>query len=110
MGATFVKGNQEMIDYTPGSEVAAGTIVPVGGLIGVALRKIEANRLGALCISGQFDVDTALSGTAAGTKVDLDATAQTAVVDGGGDAALGVTVLVPANSKVRVSLNQASGH
>lgn len=110
MTAVFAKGNQEMIDYTPGSDVAAGNVVLQTGLAGVALRKQEANRQGALCISGQFDVDTDLSGTAVGTKVDVNTTTQKAVADGAGDGALGVTVASPANGKVRVSINQASGH
>lgn len=45
-----------MIDHTPGSEVAAGEVIVQNNVVGVAKRLIEANALGALAISGVFDV------------------------------------------------------
>lgn len=56
MGAKFVSGLQEMVDYTPGSDVSAGDVVVQGELIGIALRDISSGDLGALCISGVVDL------------------------------------------------------
>ena len=43
------------IDYTPGGDVAAGDVVVLSDLVGVAKRDIKANVLGALAVSGVFD-------------------------------------------------------
>ena len=48
----FQVGNT--IDFTPGSDVAAGDVVVQAGLVGVANRAILANELGALAIEGVF--------------------------------------------------------
>ena len=48
----FQVGN--IIDYTPGADVAAGEVVVQGELVGVARQVILANALGALAISGVF--------------------------------------------------------
>jgi len=44
------------IDYTPSSAVAAGQVVVLNSLIGVAARPIAANELGALDLEGLFEV------------------------------------------------------
>lgn len=44
------------INYTPAADVAAGAIVELGGLVGVAERPIAANAIGALNLEGVFDV------------------------------------------------------
>ena len=49
----------DRIDHTPSSNVAAGAVVAVGGLVGVALEAIAANTLGALAVEGQFEIDLA---------------------------------------------------
>lgn len=57
MQAIFVQeGNS--IDYTPGSDVAAGqVVVPAGsGLVGIAKQPIASGVLGALAVEGIFDV------------------------------------------------------
>lgn len=48
----FQVGN--VIDFTPGADVAAGAVVVQGELVGVANRKILANKLGALSVEGVF--------------------------------------------------------
>ena len=47
-----------MIDYTPGAAVGAGTVVIQGGLVGITNLDIPAgtNQLGALAVTGVFDV------------------------------------------------------
>ena len=46
----------EMIEYTPSTDVAAGTVVVQGNLVGIALEPIKANTKGALAVTGVFDV------------------------------------------------------
>jgi predicted RecA/RadA family phage recombinase len=53
--ATFIHDGNS-IDYTPGSTIAAGDVVVQGDLVGVAKRDIPANVLGALAVTGVFDV------------------------------------------------------
>jgi predicted RecA/RadA family phage recombinase len=52
--ATFVHDGR-WIDYTPGADVAAGDVVVQGDLVGVAVRPLAANQLGALAVAGVFD-------------------------------------------------------
>lgn len=53
--ATFLQDGHS-IDYTPGSDVAAGDVVVLGSLVGIATRSIPANTMGALAISGVFRI------------------------------------------------------
>jgi len=53
--ATFVQEG-DSIEYTPGVDLAAGAVVAQGVLIGVAMRPIPANTLGALRVRGIFDL------------------------------------------------------
>jgi len=53
--ATFVQEG-DSIEYTPGVDLAAGDVVAQGILIGVAMRPIPANTLGALRVRGIFDL------------------------------------------------------
>lgn len=76
MPVTYVSGRQETVDYTPGADVAAGTVVVVGSLVGVTNLDIAANALGALSISGIFRAPKATGGGTAitgGSKVFWDA-------------------------------------
>ena len=52
--ATFVHDGKS-IDYTPGSDVAAGDVVVQGELVGVARTPIAASALGSLAVTGVFD-------------------------------------------------------
>lgn len=64
------------IDYTPGADVAAGTVVLQGDMFGVAEVDIPANRLGALATEGIFDITKATGGGTAftaGAKAYWDA-------------------------------------
>jgi len=62
-----------MIDYTPGSDVAAGTPVQIAGIVGVALLDITANTLGALALDGHFKGAKAEVAITAGDVVGWDA-------------------------------------
>ena len=64
--ATFVQDGRH-VDYTPLSDVAAGTVVVQGELVGITTRDIPANTLGSLAVEGIFDIQT--DGTVVNTGV-----------------------------------------
>jgi predicted RecA/RadA family phage recombinase len=73
--ATYVHDGKS-IDYTPGSDVSAGDVVVQGDLVGIAKLDIAASALGALAVTGVFDLPkTTGVGEAitAGAKVYWDA-------------------------------------
>jgi predicted RecA/RadA family phage recombinase len=108
--AMFVqKGDQ--IDYKPSAAVAAGDVVVQGDLIGIAKQPIEANVLGALAVTGVFDVAKASATVfAVGVKVYWDAANKVCVTaDGGGaNKLLGKAALAAGAgvTTVRVRLSQ----
>jgi predicted RecA/RadA family phage recombinase len=51
------------IDYTPVAKAEAGTVVVLGGIVGVVLREIAAGELGALATDGVFSLDLATGKT-----------------------------------------------
>jgi predicted RecA/RadA family phage recombinase len=55
MSATFIHDGNA-IDYTPASDVAAGAVVVQSDLVGIAKRAIPVNTLGALHVTGVFDL------------------------------------------------------
>jgi predicted RecA/RadA family phage recombinase len=65
--------DDETIDHTPGSEVAAGAVVVQGTLVGVARTPIPANTLGSLAVEGVFDVVKAAVAFTGGAAVYWDA-------------------------------------
>ena len=54
-----------VIDHTPASAVAAGDVIVVGALVGVAPRAIAANSLGSLVVEGVFEMPVATGATGA---------------------------------------------
>jgi len=71
MSATYVQTG-DTIDYTPAADVSAGDVVVQGTLVGVALRNIAANTLGALAVRGVFDFDKEEVAISAGEDVYYD--------------------------------------
>ncbi len=63
----------DSIDHTPGEDVAAGQVVTVGSLVGIAKIPILAAALGALAVRGVFDVVQAAVAFTAGDGVYWDA-------------------------------------
>jgi len=55
----------DILDHTPSSAVAAGDVVVIGAIIGVAPRPIAANALGALAVEGVFEFPCATGATGA---------------------------------------------
>ena len=62
----------ESIDYTPTEAVAAGDIVKLGNLVGVAKLDIRAGELGALALVGVYEIATSGTAIEAGTLVFVD--------------------------------------
>jgi len=110
--AQFVHDGKS-IDYTPGSDVAAGDVVVQEDLVGVAKTPIAASALGALAVTGVFDFPkTAGVGEAiaAGIVVYWDATAEVATAVSTGNKQLGKTIKAAADddTTVRVRLEGTS--
>ena len=82
MKARYVQRG-ESIDYIPEADVAAGDIIKVGNLVGVAKLDIKAGELGALALTGVYEVAKA-AGTAfaAGAEVGWHAASKKAVAAG----------------------------
>lgn len=51
------------IDYRPTTDVAAGDVIVTGNLVGIAKRDIPANMLGALAVTGVFEMGVLSSAT-----------------------------------------------
>jgi len=115
MTARFIHDGNS-IDYTPasgGADVSAGDVVVQGDLVGISKLDITAGTLGALAVTGVFDVPkTAGVGEAiaAGVKVYWDVADGVAKEDAeaGANKYLGKTVLVAGDddATVRVRLEQ----
>jgi predicted RecA/RadA family phage recombinase len=108
--ATFVQEGAS-IDYTPSSAVAEGDVVVQGDLVAVAVRPIEADRLGALAAEGVFDFPKgtgSASAIAAGKKVYWDAGNEVATETVGSNKYIGKTVLAATDDDdtVRVRMSQ----
>ena len=68
----------DAIDFRPTEAVAAGDVVIIADLIGIARLDIEANTLGSLAVVGVFDVVKADGAIPSGSTVYWDAGAKKA--------------------------------
>jgi predicted RecA/RadA family phage recombinase len=57
------KQRGDSIDYTPTADVAAGDVVVLNDLVGIAKLDIKAGELGALAVAGVFDFPTDIGST-----------------------------------------------
>ena len=71
MNARYVQRG-ESIDFTPTADVAAGDIVKLGNLVGVAKLDIKAGELGALALCGVYEIATGGTAVGAGAVVSVD--------------------------------------
>lgn len=78
MHAKFIHDG-EIIDYVPEAAVSAGAIVSVNDLVGVAKLDIPAKGLGALALTGVYDVVKGGDAFACGQKVYWDTVNSSAV-------------------------------
>jgi predicted RecA/RadA family phage recombinase len=109
MQAQFVHDGKA-VDFTPTADVAVGSIVIQGDLVGITKRDIKAGALGSIAVEGVFDLpkDPALAVEfEAGTKVYVDEDGAV-VADDVGTVYLGKVVSDAAatDSFVRVRLSQ----
>jgi predicted RecA/RadA family phage recombinase len=98
------------VDFTPTVDVAIGSIVIQGDLIGITKRDIKAGSLGSIAVEGVFDIPKDPVDAAAfeaGSKVYVDSDGNV-VADDAGNKYLGKTVTDAAatDSLVRVRLSQ----
>jgi predicted RecA/RadA family phage recombinase len=99
------------IDYTPDSAVGAGDVVVQGDLVGIAKTPIAAGVLGALAVTGVFDLPKATgsaSAIAAGSKIYWDADEEVATTTAGDNKYLGKAIKTAGSddATVRVRLDQ----
>jgi len=94
------------IDHTPTSAVAAGGVVVVGSIVGVAPRAISANALGAIQIEGVFEFPKASATVVtAGAAVYWDADPGAIVVtQATGDVFCGHAVAAAGNGATTVQV------
>lgn len=107
MAQSLADGNR--IDYTPGSDVAAGSVIVQGDLVGVADLDIPANTLGALSIRGLKLFPKATGGStaiAAGAKCYwlADPGRATTDADSGSNKYLGVCARAAADGDATVQV------
>ena len=98
-----------LIDYTPESNVEAGSVIVIGSMVAIANLDIPAGRLGALAIEGVFDVVTGNEAfSTVGTDVYWDATNEVATATATDNTWMGKTVstALSADPTVSVKLNQ----
>ncbi|MGE4300675.1 MAG: DUF2190 family protein [Victivallaceae bacterium] len=97
----------ESIDYRPAAAVAAGDVIVLNNLVGVARLDIAADTLGSLAVVGMFDVAKAAGAIAAGAAVYWDAANHAATTVAAGNPYLGKAVLAAesADELARVLLN-----
>ena len=87
----------DAIDYTPDVDVAAGSVVVIGSIIGITKLDIRAGQLGTLSLVGVFDiVKTAGEAIAKGAKVYWNATAKQITASASGNVYLGEAVAAAA--------------
>lgn len=110
MNAKYVQTG-DAVDYTPAADVKAGDVVVLNDLTGIAKLDIKADKLGALAVTGVFDVPKATgagSAIAAGAKVWWDAAVKQATTVALAQGYLGkaVKAAADADAAVRVRLSQ----
>ena len=108
MKARYVQRGESM-DYTPETDVAAGDIVKLGNLVGVAKLDIKAGELGALALVGTYEVLSGGLAIAVGDEVSIDPTGGKAVASGTSGAVKfghAVTAATPSDTTLLVRLAQ----
>jgi len=110
MPAKFIQEGSA-IDYTPGADTPAGTVVVQTDLVGVTRVDLKAGQLGSLAVTGVFEFPKALgvgSAIPIGTLTYWDATNQVATKTLTGNKLIGkcVKTTVDADTVVRVRVSQ----
>lgn len=101
--ASYVQGDC-LIDYTPSAAVAAGDVVVMADLVGVANRPIAANTLGAVSIDGVHSMPKATGAISQGAIVYWDATAGNVTTTSSGNKRAGKAAAAAASADASVSV------
>ena len=97
----------DVLDHTPASAVAAGGVVVIGTLIGVAPRPIAANAVGAVAVDGVFALPCATGATGAqGSAINWYATSGVAHASTGAAAGVLAKARLATDETVHVILNK----
>lgn len=104
--ASYVQDG-DVLDYTPAAAVAAGDVVVIGALVGVAPRAIAANAVGALAVEGVFEIPCATGATGAqGSAISYYAVSGVAHASTGTAAGKLAKARLAADTSVQVLLNK----
>lgn len=97
----------DSIDFRPTAPVAAGDVIVIADLIGIARLDIQADTLGSLAVVGVFDVVKAAGVIPSGSTVYWDAGAKKATLVSGSNHYLGKAIVnaEAGDESVRVLLN-----
>lgn len=98
----------DSIDYTPTANVAAGDVIILGDLVGVAVRDIAANTLGALQTSGIFDFLKVAGEMTVGTLLYWNTSAKKATTTSSTYKCIGKVVIEAADDDEMVRLKLSS--
>ena len=95
------------INYRPSEAIAAGDVVVLGNLVGIARLDIAADTLGSLATVGVFEIDKAAEAVTIGAVLYWNATAKKVTVTATGNIYIGkaVTAAGADDEKVCVMLN-----
>ena len=97
----------DILDHTPASAVAAGEVVVLGVLVGVAPRPIAANAMGAVAVEGVYALPVATGATGAqGSAINWYATSGVAHATTGIAAGKLAKARAAADTTVDVILNK----
>jgi predicted RecA/RadA family phage recombinase len=97
----------DLLDYTPAAAVAAGDVVVIGSLVGVAPRPIAANAVGSLAVEGVFEMPVATGATGAqGSAISWYATSGVAHASTGTTAGKLAKARLVGDTTVQVILNK----
>jgi predicted RecA/RadA family phage recombinase len=95
-------GDNDTIDYTPASDLAAGEVVVLGDLLGIALSQIQANRPGALLVWGMVDAPKPSGSISVGTILYWDATNKQVTTSATGNKRAGLAAETSTGARIRV--------
>ena len=106
MRAVFVQRG-ESVDFTPSRDVDAGEVLVFGGLPGVVKTAVKAGSLGALALTGVYDVEKDGLAVAAGDRLFWDGTRKLATHAAADGVFLGLAAAnaTPTAPRARVILN-----
>ncbi len=91
MQARFIHDGKS-IDFFPATDIPAGSVVVIGDLVGVAKLDIVAGHLGAIHVTGVYEIAKGETEIPLGSKLYWDDTAKQATLTAGTNKPLGISV------------------